>query len=90
MVRCLLGLKIKNRKNRIRTCDPLVPNQVLYQAELFSEIISVFLTNEYYIIKKIAIRKALFKNFLIFLSKHGRIVLESRPPAKPAHCRRRI
>src|SRR5699024_11888515 len=23
------------RENRIRTCDPLVPNQVLYQAELF-------------------------------------------------------
>ncbi len=25
------------RENRIRTCDPLVPNQVLYQAELFPE-----------------------------------------------------
>ncbi len=23
-----------NREDRIRTCDPLVPNQVLYQAEL--------------------------------------------------------
>ena len=26
-----------NRENRIRTCDPLVPNQVLYQTELFPE-----------------------------------------------------
>ena len=25
---------LTNRENRIRTCDPLVPNQVLYQAEL--------------------------------------------------------
>jgi hypothetical protein len=24
----------KNRDDTIRTCDPLVPNQVLYQAEL--------------------------------------------------------
>ncbi len=24
----------KDREDRIRTCDPLVPNQVLYQAEL--------------------------------------------------------
>ena len=24
----------RNREDRIRTCDPLVPNQVLYQAEL--------------------------------------------------------
>lgn len=27
-------LQTKNREDRIRTCDPLVPNQVLYQAEL--------------------------------------------------------
>ncbi len=27
----------KNREDRIRTCDPLVPNQVLYQAELLPE-----------------------------------------------------
>ena len=27
-------LKGLNREDRIRTCDPLVPNQVLYQAEL--------------------------------------------------------
>ena len=67
MVRCLLGLKIKNRKNRIRTCDPLVPNQVLYQAELFPEVIYPLVANEYYIIKKNAIRKALF---LLFLSDH--------------------
>ena len=26
---------LNGRENRIRTCDPLVPNQVLYQAELF-------------------------------------------------------
>ena len=26
------------RENRIRTCDPLVPNQVLYQAELLPVI----------------------------------------------------
>ena len=26
-----------NREDRIRTCDPLVPNQVLYQAELLPE-----------------------------------------------------
>ena len=25
------------RENRIRTCDPLVPNQVLYQTELFPD-----------------------------------------------------
>lgn len=25
------------RRNRIRTCDPLVPNQMLYQTELISE-----------------------------------------------------
>ena len=25
---------INGREDRIRTCDPLVPNQVLYQAEL--------------------------------------------------------
>ena len=28
---------IVNRENRIRTCDPLVPNQVLYQTELFPD-----------------------------------------------------
>lgn len=32
-----IGQKI-NREDRIRTCDPLVPNQVLYQAELLPEI----------------------------------------------------
>jgi hypothetical protein len=26
--------KLSGREDRIRTCDPLVPNQVLYQAEL--------------------------------------------------------
>ena len=31
---------ITNREDRIRTCDPLVPNQVLYQAELLPEIIN--------------------------------------------------
>ncbi len=25
---------LNGREDRIRTCDPLVPNQVLYQAEL--------------------------------------------------------
>ena len=29
---------INGREDRIRTCDPLVPNQVLYQAELLPEI----------------------------------------------------
>ena len=30
-----INLKLNNgREDRIRTCDPLVPNQVLYQAEL--------------------------------------------------------
>ena len=28
---------IVNREDRIRTCDPLVPNQVLYQAELLPD-----------------------------------------------------
>jgi hypothetical protein len=28
---------IHGREDRIRTCDPLVPNQVLYQAELLPE-----------------------------------------------------
>ena len=27
----------QSREDRIRTCDPLVPNQVLYQAELLPE-----------------------------------------------------
>ena len=27
-----------HREDRIRTCDPLVPNQVLYQAELLPDI----------------------------------------------------
>ena len=31
-------LKGLNREDRIRTCDPLVPNQVLYQAELIPDI----------------------------------------------------
>ena len=31
-----LGL-VGNREDRIRTCDPLVPNQVLYQAELLPD-----------------------------------------------------
>ena len=30
----MIKLKIDGREDRIRTCDPLVPNQVLYQAEL--------------------------------------------------------
>ena len=30
-------LQTKNREDRIRTCDPLVPNQVLYQAELLPD-----------------------------------------------------
>ena len=30
-------LKVLNREDRIRTCDPLVPNQVLYQAELLPD-----------------------------------------------------
>ena len=30
-------IKPFNREDRIRTCDPLVPNQVLYQAELLPE-----------------------------------------------------
>ena len=28
---------LKSREDRIRTCDPLVPNQVLYQAELLPD-----------------------------------------------------
>ncbi|GAW39618.1 putative uncharacterized protein, partial [Streptococcus suis] len=28
-----------NREDRIRTCDTLVPNQVLYQAELLPDTI---------------------------------------------------
>ena len=32
-----LVLKGLNREDRIRTCDPLVPNQVLYQAELLPD-----------------------------------------------------
>ena len=31
-------LKGLNREDRIRTCDTLVPNQVLYQAELLPEL----------------------------------------------------
>ena len=35
------GIFISNgRENRIRTCDPLIPNQVHYQAVLFPEILS--------------------------------------------------
>ncbi|MDB4865937.1 MAG: hypothetical protein JWR03_270 [Cohnella sp.] len=34
-------LKKNGRDDTIRTCDPLVPNQVLYQAELRPVIIKV-------------------------------------------------
>ena len=34
----IFKLDINGREDRIRTCDPLVPNQVLYQAELLPEI----------------------------------------------------
>ena len=33
----------KNREDRIRTCDPLVPNQVLYQAELLPVSLTLFI-----------------------------------------------
>ncbi len=33
----IFKLDINGREDRIRTCDPLVPNQVLYQAELLPE-----------------------------------------------------
>ena len=33
-----LRISIMNREDRIRTCDTLVPNQVLYQAELLPEL----------------------------------------------------
>ena len=32
---------LNGRENRIRTCDILVPNQALYQAELFPEIFNI-------------------------------------------------
>ena len=32
---------IKNRGDKIRTCDPLVPNQVLYQTEPHLGVLSV-------------------------------------------------
>lgn len=31
-------ISVMNREDRIRTCDTLVPNQVLYQAELLPEL----------------------------------------------------
>ena len=34
----LLCISVINREDRIRTCDTLVPNQVLYQAELLPEL----------------------------------------------------
>ncbi len=30
-------MKLDGREDRIRTCDPLVPSQVLYQAELLPD-----------------------------------------------------
>ena len=33
-----IGISVMNREDRIRTCDTLVPNQVLYQAELLPEL----------------------------------------------------
>ena len=33
-----------NREDRIRTCDTLVPNQVLYQAELLPVVIEYLLS----------------------------------------------
>ena len=33
-----LDFSIHYREDRIRTCDTLVPNQVLYQAELLPEL----------------------------------------------------
>ncbi len=40
-----LGL-VGNREDRIRTCDTLVPNQVLYQAELLPEDLKIFSNNK--------------------------------------------
>ena len=36
--RLLSQTPVMNREDRIRTCDTLVPNQVLYQAELLPEL----------------------------------------------------
>ena len=33
-----LRISVMYREDRIRTCDTLVPNQVLYQAELLPEL----------------------------------------------------
>ena len=33
-----LSFLLSSREDRIRTCDTLVPNQVLYQAELLPEL----------------------------------------------------
>ena len=33
-----LSFLLSSREDRIRTCDTLVPNQVLYQAELLPEV----------------------------------------------------
>ena len=41
-------LQLRNgREDRIRTCDPLVPNQVLYQAELLPVFQTIYLLHHY-------------------------------------------
>lgn len=37
---------VRNREDRIRTYDPLVPNQVLYQAELLPDQKDSFIRGE--------------------------------------------
>ena len=52
-----------NREDRIRTCDPLVPNQVLYQAELLPENDDPFIrggSNLYHILRTNVITRVLF------------------------------
>ena len=53
----MISTVFHNREDRIRTCDPLVPNQVLYQAELLPGY-------EVKVIKDYRIKKKLTCTFL--------------------------
>ena len=55
---------LDGRSGRIRTCDPLVPSQVLYQTEPRPDVTICFV-NIIYSNKKISVRQVLF--FFLFL-----------------------
>lgn len=60
---CLVRTVVRNREDRIRTCGPLVPNQVLCQAELLPEENDPFIRgglNLYHILRTDLVTRVLF------------------------------